>query len=610
MAHQNPAMSQQQAHALPPLHPPQRTFSPYQTQQSPGTMSPGGVTLPPAKRPRLSPNPPSSPYTNSPYAASPYATSPTGQYLSLPGTPTNAHAPPPFNQPQAPYRQNEMPSYAPPGSMGPPRVPPSKATDNSGLEKAEKATDINDMSDVVHAAGIDLREEEDYVARTYRNQHQPASFSTSFNSQSSSTVSPNNSFNAWSQGLGGHGAFQGTGPLSQPADSEQILLDEISERHRTAARAVSEAAQYHLTDPFLVANQIRQKLHNTSYEHGIRINVEGLYDKIPNLSSPQNVERSVMTGVDGTSITAIQADSILNRNAPMVETLTLISLAAQERLRGVLEEAYALSRGRQVGSSGVVPPEWASIAVGNGKAQPTTAVPTNLTKTEWEVPDSAVSPMTVPGIKREPDSNAGRLPTPPTDAPPTPQPTISFPNQLASTLRKMAARDRKFEEDRIAARAKRLRSSISSANSPAPGTPTITERMPEKMTKKERDRLNKVGQSEEVLHRNANQTATLALGGGKKKYSWLTGGSGPGGSTPGRINTTVSGVGGPGGVGGPASAQDRALMARDRKFGDFKEDGPKGRGIQIRDLVHVLELDGKERKTLVQVLARLKSTEI
>jgi hypothetical protein len=399
MAQQNPTLPPQQTPALPPLQLPQQTYSPFQTQHSPGTMSPGGVTLPPAKRPRLSPNPPS-PYTSSPYVSSPYATSPTAQYLSLPGTPAPAPAPLPFNQPQPLYHQNDMSSRVAPGSMGPPRLPADKTTNKQDdqLDKPERSTDINDLSDLVTAAGIDLREEEDYLAKNYRNQHQAASFSTSFNSQSSSTASPNNSFNAWSQGPGSYGAFQGTGPLSQPAVSEQTVRDELTEKHKQAARALSEAQQYHLTDPFLIGNNVRQKLHQRAYEHGIRMDVNGLFDKIA--PTPQNVGGTVASGPDGTSIAAVHADSVLNRSAPMVEMLTLLSLATNERLRGVLEDAYALSRGRQVGSQGVVPTEWASLAVGNGDAQVVTAIPTNLTKTAWEVPDSAVSPMTVPLLKR------------------------------------------------------------------------------------------------------------------------------------------------------------------------------------------------------------------
>jgi hypothetical protein len=512
--------------------------------------------------------------------------------------------------------------------MGPPKVPYSRTTDSSGLDKAERSTNINDLSDIITAAGIDEREEEDYLSRNYRNQHHNTSFVGSFNSQSSSTVSQNGSFQ-WPDGQ--HGAFQGTGPLSQPPVTEKSLEEQLDQAHRLAARAVNDAQQYHLHDPFLLSNNVRHKLHQRAYEHGIRIDVNGLFDKVPEIAT--NVQQTVATGPDGTSVAVRRADSILNKTAPMVDILTLISLAAQERVRTVLDDAYGLARGRQVGSNGLVPPEWADIVVGDN-AKPATAVPTSLTKSAWEVPDSAVSPMTAPsGIKRkwssfhEPavttiasantsslpigEPSTGGLPSPPTESPPTPKATVQIPNNLTTALCKMAARERREEEDRLAKRAKRQSASVASAAATPsiPGTPNDTSMLPEKMTKKERDRLNKIDQSQDVLHRNANLTASMALGGGKKKYSWMTGGAKP--AVPSRINTAMGGAGG-GTVsgGGTGPAVDRLLVARDRKFGEFREDGPKGRGIQLRDIIHVLDVDGKERKTLMRTLARLKSAEV
>ncbi|KAF2815702.1 uncharacterized protein BDZ99DRAFT_376991 [Mytilinidion resinicola] len=609
----HPVQPPQHYPPLPPLQPPQRTYSPYQGLQSPpGGMSPPsgapGAAGPPNKRARLSPTP--SPYSNSPYATSPYATSPTGQYLSPHLSP---HGPPPpsvqppmphFHQPQPFYHQqpNDNASRAPAtGSMGPPKVPYSKTTDSSGLDKMERSTNINDLSDIITAAGIDEREEEDYLSRNYRNQHS-TSFVGSFNSQSSSTVSPNGSFQ-WPQGQ--HGAFQGAGPLSQPPVTEKTFEEKLEEAHRSAARALNEAQQYHLNDPFLVASAVRHKLHNGGYEHGVEVDLNGLYDRLPQTAT--NVQQRVATGADGSSIAVRQADSVLSKNAPLVDILTLISLAAQERIRTVIDDAYGLARGRQVGSNGLVPPEWADIATGVN-AEPATAVPTNLTKSAWEAPDSAVSPMTVPGLK---PSSAGGLPSPPTESPPSPKATVQIPNNLASTLKKLAARDRRYEQERLERRAKRQKVSLTPAGaSPTvPGTPSgdvMAEMKP--LSKKERDRLSKIDQSQDVLHRNANATASLALGGGKKKYSWMTGGAKP--ATPSRINTGVGAGSTSGGSGGTGPVVDRLLVARDRKFGSFREDETKGRGIQLRDIIHVLDYDGKERKTLMRTLARLKSNEV
>lgn len=131
------------------------------------------------------------------------------------------------------------------------------------------------------------------------------------------------------------------------------------------------------------------------------------------------------------------------------------------------------------------------------------------------------------------------------------------------------------------------------------------------MSKKERDRISKLGQTDEVLHRKANETASMALG-GKKKYSWMTGGGGGGGglgsgaSTP-RLNTNV---GGASGAATPAPpAVDRALIGTKRTYGAPVESSDYGKKIQLRDIIHVLDLDGKQKKTLVSIMTKHRTAE-
>ncbi|EKG12613.1 Transcription initiation factor TFIID component TAF4 [Macrophomina phaseolina MS6] len=594
-------MAQQYPPMHPPHQPPQRPYSPYPpTASSPVQMSPGGMPVPPAnKRQRMSPNP-GSPYT--PYHNSPYS--------SVPNTPAQSHAPLPFNQPQPPEQSFDA-SRGAPGSMGPPQRP----ADKQDKPEKEKATDINDLSDVIGASGIDLREEENYLAQTYQNQHQNNSFNTSF-SQSPATLSPNNSFNALSQGsFGNYPAFQGAGPVSQPPVSQKTVEEELFEKHKAAARALAEKSQQELNDPFCRGNTIRHKIGRHTYEQGVKFNVDGLYDRI-NKDQPQGVNGTQAAGPDGTGVVKAQAAALLDSNAPLAEILTLLSLATKERLRGILEDSYALSRARQLSSHGVVPPDFADIATGNGAPKSTTAVPTSVTKTAWDQPESAVSPTTVPS-KRPLDSDTpkndpSRLPTPPTDTPPTPQPTVSFSSDLASTLRKLQTEERKYEQERIKKRQKRAAAKNSESGS-IPGTPSPAElaSVVKPMTKKERERQAKAGQTDEVLHKAANTTANMAIGNLGKKYSWLSGGGGGGGggsgaSTPSRLNTNVGSGSGGGGTGG-GGTQDRGLPARDRRWGDWREDGPKGKGIQMRDLIAALEQDGNEKKTLARALVRLKS---
>ncbi|KAF2756873.1 hypothetical protein EJ05DRAFT_46126 [Pseudovirgaria hyperparasitica] len=506
-------------------------------------------------------------------------------------------SPPPAmlaHQPQQPRVSfSPMPAQsppAPPGSMGPPQRP----ADRAGGGTRGKATDINDLSDAVTAAGIDVANEESYLNEIYHNRQGTASFSTSFNSQTSSTISPDTSFGAWTQG--GSGAFQGSGPTSQPAKSPEDVEKEFLEKKRRAAEILGEQRSHHLNDPFLLGNCVQRRIRRKAYDHGVKINLDGLFEKISEEQPSRGVQATMHSnGSDVNGIVAVKAHSLLNDNTPLVDILTLVSLATQERLRGLLEEAHGIARNRQLTSHGIVPPEFASLAVGTGKPRDTSVSPQLLSGTAWDQPPSAASPTANP-LKR-PHQNSASLPTPPNDSPSTPQKTIVFPNSLIDSLRLIAKNDRKYEEERLAKRAKRRKLA-----KPADGTssPTVAEAtavadavaINTKLTKKERDKLAKSNQTEEVLHREANKTASLAMGGMGKKYSWMSGGAkgGSGANTP-KVNTAVPRP-------GSAKPAEKGVQGRNRAYGDFRED--RDRGIQMRDLLAVLEADGRERRAVVR----------
>ena len=68
--------------------------------------------------------------------------------------------------------------------------------------------------------------------------------------------------------------------------------------------------------------------------------------------------------------------------------------------------------------------------------------------------------------------NAGRLPTPPSEAPPTPQRTYQNVNHVAQALTKRVQDDYKWEQERLRKRAKRQAgASASSADTPAAPIP-------------------------------------------------------------------------------------------------------------------------------------------
>lgn len=612
MAHPHYNQYQQNMHGMPPLQTQgtmpnqQRPFSPQQQyQHSPGALSP--TSMPPAaKRQRLSPQPqpqPMSPYSsqyNSPFAnsnpqysahTSPYAVSPPGtHYLSLPQSPAASQpTTPSFHQPQ-PYQPPHMagdsrPPF--PGAMLPPKVPASKAQKEDELEKSTaKDSNPNTLADVITGSGIDLQREEEELLR-----------GSTYNSQNSaSTMSPHGSFN-WSQ-QPSHGAYQGAGPLSQPKTREE-QEDELRRKHANVARIHNEAASHPLTDPFLLAAGVRQRMSKKVYEHGIKLDLEGLFDKIPN--AVQNVARRELgPSSNGESIVELQATSLLNNGAPLVDLVSLVSLAAEERVRTAIEDAFALAQGRRNTSQGVVPPSLADVAVASasGEGQRTEAVLPNISKTVWEATENASSP-------------SARLPTPPSDASPAPLSTIQFTtNPIVNSLKRRMQEDEKFEAARIAKRQKRLQGNSASQDTPI-ATPTSFPDKP--ITKKERDRINKAGNTEEAVHKRANETAAMALGmkkGKKAKYSWMDlGNSGGSGAATPRGNPTTSGAAS--GTATPAAAQtDRGLVANKRKFqGGNLEKADEGEKIQLRDIVHVLELDGKERRALVQIIARMRSSD-
>jgi hypothetical protein len=356
------------------------------------------ITLPPNKRPRLSPGAPGSIF------GSPYPSSPLVHYSTPDFTPVAAYssfnAPQPVQQPQSqsqPTTQYDAVARPAPGTMGPPEKP-----------KADKGTDINDLSDLVTAAGVDLREEENYLAATYRNQHaaQTSTASTSFNTSqgSSSTISPDSSFALWSQSSNRpqyNHAGSHTLPVAQPAVPFQTYEQSIRARHRDAARRQSELRAKHLNDPFLRGNSVRERMQKCTFDVQVRLRDISETTEVQRRELESNVSgRSLRLG-DGSALVVARVTT-LAQDAALTDILSLISLAAQERLRGLLEDTYVAGRARRYGSTGVVPPEFQDIAMGNTASEKTTAMAESLTGTAWDaMPDSAISPMTVVPLKRK-----------------------------------------------------------------------------------------------------------------------------------------------------------------------------------------------------------------
>jgi hypothetical protein len=196
---------------------------------------------------------------------------------------------------------------------------------------------------------------------------------------------------------------------------------------------------------------------------------------------------------------------------------------------------------------------------------------------------------------------------------------------MTVTMRELAKQEREWEEARLRRRQKRKEGTADStgssakAGNAAPGTPGSVAPDGEKtMTKKELKKSQLLKQAEANSHMNQNMTSSMFAGlGGKsslfgkknkaKTYDWMNvGRGGSGTSTP-----TKGAPGGGKGVNGAAASSpgSMALTTEGRnRLGTWREDKEKGKNIQLRDWVAVLERDGREGKALQQAYLNLDSS--
>lgn len=182
-------------------------------------------------------------------------------------------------------------------------------------------------------------------------------------------------------------------------------------------------------------------------------------------------------------------------------------------------------------------------------------------------------------------------------------------------MRTEAQTERDAEEARLRKRSERAGGGPQRQASVAPGTPNsiAPESIEKAPTKKEQKKKAEAKVNEAANHAAANTTTAQFLGGGKsifgknKKYSWMTGGgSASGASTPSRINT--QGLPGTPGGGGPPPVE-KFTVDGVRRLGQWREDKEKGRAIQMRDWVSILETDGRAKKTLQKAYLFLDQSE-
>lgn len=135
---------------------------------------------------------------------------------------------------------------------------------------------------------------------------------------------------------------------------------------------------------------------------------------------------------------------------------------------------------------------------------------------------------------------------------------------------------------------------------------------PEKKTTKKERKLAESRFSEQQQHKSANEAARMAVSGlmgsrfGSKKqrtYDWMNAGKGGAASpalTPGRPSASAS----TSAAATPAPERPKAVL-KDKPVGQWDED--KDPGIQARDVLLVLETDGRAPKSYVRGYSLLES---
>jgi hypothetical protein len=407
------AQPQHQIHTPAAFSPPPHSPSPAATQ--------GAFPLPPNKRARLSPGPPSqpaSPYATSPYAVSPgavatpstAATSPSYSGIQLPATAastthpttpgystpyTNGHttttislpdvrpSPTPLvTTPSVPPLPNPsftnatlapFPTPTPtPGTMGPPSRPTKEYE--------------YDVTDSLAGTGIDIRAEDQYMTEMFSTQldTQNAEARTGF-----PHLPP-----------GSKATMYGAGPANQPAQAttlsqNQLAAQAAEKAWNESATRLAQSRSHEIKDPFLQVSILHRRFDKIAREHGIALNVDMKNTgqvmgrmRLPTDFPAPTVKVSTKIGPDSAVIQT--TGSWIPHDAYLVDQLALLSIATKHRFREMVEDADRVARNRQSTSHGEIPEDWAEAAAPLSSTE--AANGTGL--------ESAVSPRTNP-LKRK-----------------------------------------------------------------------------------------------------------------------------------------------------------------------------------------------------------------
>lgn len=265
----------------------------------------------------------------------------------------------------AQQQQPAPPSQSSPmGGMGPPARP------------VDKPTDINDLGDVMVGSGIDLREEEAALLGSYSRSGQQRQ-DIGYGANTLDNHGPSYQYprtNLYGQNVpGDRSTFYGGGTFNQQPAPAQSAEEIAVETRKRAIRRTAEIRSYHLNNPFLSEACVKRRLYKQASGMQVTVPTSGLLT-----SQPGHAPRQIaLQGPDRNEVLRlVQGEDILQLDATLVDLLALMSLAAEERIRGLVEDAATLAKGRRIGSHGVVPAELADLANGNAISEAVSGLPT------------------------------------------------------------------------------------------------------------------------------------------------------------------------------------------------------------------------------------------
>ncbi|QPH06231.1 hypothetical protein C2857_004570 [Epichloe festucae Fl1] len=658
--------------AQPQSQVPPRAFSPPQHSPSPAAQQPGFALPPNKRVRTDGPaSQPGSPYAASPYAASPGAAgspplnagSPTfpqtttslspayntpftngnhTQGLNLPdaraGTitpPLMTPQPPPISMPQytnammAPVQQGVASPAQIPSIMGPPQRPAERPTKDYEY----------DVTDSLAGTGIDLRAEEQYMSELYSN-------AMDANSEARTGFAQHPA--------GAKSSFYGAGPANQPAESvseqdqQKFTVKAAEQAWADASMRLAVQRTQEINDPFLLVAILHRRADKIARENHISLNLDMKNNaqsmgkmRLPEQFPSPSVTVKMQPGPDSTMVQT--TGSYIPQDSFLVDQLALMSIATKQRLREMVEDANVVAVNRQKTSHGDIPEDWTAAAApmnaeplgdaaevdpvqeaADGEPVASETAPLKRESsyprsTKYEKANSTNSSSFSAGSAEDAALGTSHKPA---------KKLAKVASSLTVTMRELARQEREWEEARLRRRQKRkdgiadVGSAPSRSGSVAPGTPgSIAPDSDKPMTKKEMKKHQTLKAAEANSHANQNMTSSMfaGLGGkgnlfGKKKtgktYDWLNAGrgGGSGASTPTRATPGPGNKGLNGTPGAPSPASLAMTTEGRNRLGTWREDKEKGKNIQLRDWVVVLERDGREVKALQQAYVHLDAS--